>query len=158
MTMFEDDLEGLFNRMLGKQMGGLNINNLLEQLKDTQFYGYTFTVGPDGQPIIKEFGNKSSLGLNIPNTVNTNKNNVDEIVTENEVKFVIDMAGLEKEDIKIQVTNDFISVSGQRGERIYNEKIPLRHKVQDPKATYLNGILELVFKKTAPTSYNVTVG
>ncbi len=140
--MFGDEFDKLFKRM----------DNIFES--GMPFYGYSLTIGADGKPIFREYGNKA-LGVQIPQL--RGKNTVDEIVTNDEVKYVMEMAGLQKEDIKIHVADDVVTIEGERDQRRYSESIPLRHKVEQPKATYTNGILELVFKRSAPTSYNVTV-
>jgi len=47
----------------------------------------------------------------------------------------------------------------ERGEKKYDVKVPIKHKVdpEPPKATYKNGILELVFKLEDEKSNGTTV-
>ena len=57
------------------------------------------------------------------------------------------MPGIEKADIKVNIENNTVSISAQRGSRNYKDSIPLKHKVDEnsAKARYTNGILELSF-------------
>jgi HSP20 family protein len=149
MTMWFDDIDKLFETERKK------FDSLFEQMKTSPYaYGYTLHIGEDGIPKIKEFGTKPQL-TNEPAIRSTN---IDEIVDKDEVRFVLEMAGLEKEDIKIDVVEDTINIKGDRGERHYEEKIPLKYKISGkPKATYKNGILEVIFKKYQPKSQKVDV-
>jgi HSP20 family protein len=110
-------------------------------------YGYTMTVGPNGKPVVKEYGNvKPEL---LPST-DTREPVVDVIVDEKEklVKLVAEIPGVEKTDVKILVQDKFVDISAEHGEKKYHVKVPIKHKVDEnsAKASYKNGILELVFK------------
>ena len=130
-----------------------NIDDIFEEFKTngTQagpyYYGYTMTVGPDGKPIVKEYGNVKPQGLP---SGNTREPMVDTIVNEKEkiVKLVAEMPGVEKSDVKIVVQDKIVDISAEKGEKKYHAKVPIKYKVDDSsaKASYKNGILELVFK------------
>jgi len=64
------------------------------------------------------------------------------------VKLIAEMPGVEKTDVKILVDKNVASITAKRGEKKYHCKVPLQHKVDEnsAKATYKNGILQLVFK------------
>ena len=98
------------------------------------FYGYTLTVGPDGKPSVQEYGN---VKPDRPHISDAREAIVDTIVDEKEkvVKLIAEMPGVEKTDVKILVDKNHCTV-------------PLQHKVDENsgKATYKNGILQLVFK------------
>ena len=111
------------------------------------YYGYTMTVGPNGKPVVKEYGNvKPEL---LPST-DIREPIVDVIVDEKEklVKLVAEIPGVEKTDVKILVQDKFVDISAEHGEKKYHVKVPIKHKVDEnsAKASYKNGILELVFK------------
>ncbi len=127
-------------------------DNIFSELRDTpNSYGYVLKVGSDGIPRITEFGNKPEL-TNKPDT------NFDEIVDKDTIKYVLEMVGLEKEDIKIDIVENTITINAERGSRKYSETIPLKYKVYGkPKATYKNGILEIIFKKYQPKSQKVDI-
>ncbi|MBI2642902.1 MAG: Hsp20/alpha crystallin family protein, partial [Nitrosarchaeum sp.] len=111
------------------------------------YYGYTMTVGPNGKPVVKEYRNvKPEL---LPST-DTREPIVDVIADEKEklVKLVAEIPGVEKTDVKILVQDKFVDISAEHGEKKYHVKVPIKHKVDEnsAKASYKNGILELVFK------------
>ena len=93
MTIFDDEFNRLFKKM---SSSFFNIDDIFEEFKTngTQsgpyYYGYTMTVGPDGKPIVKEYGNVKPQGL--PSS-NSREPMVDTIVNEKEklVKLVAEM-------------------------------------------------------------------
>lgn len=151
MTMFfDDEFERLFKRM---SRSFTDIDDLFEVAKNQDngagpyYYGYTMTVGPDGKPIVKEYGNVRP-GL-LP-TSDKREPLADTIVDdkENIVKMVAEMPGVTKEDINVVVENKTVNITAERGEKKYHASVPIKYKVdQDSaKASYQNGILELTFK------------
>jgi len=75
-------------------------------------YGYSFSVGPDGKPVIREFGNvKPSIGggpFGAPKPKLSVKDEreplVDAIVHDDIVKVVAELPGVEKSDITLHST------------------------------------------------------
>ena len=112
------------------------------------YYGFSFTVGPDGKPQFREFGNiRPSLSAG---EAGTREPLVDTVVDEKEnlVRVVAEMLGVSKEDIEINATEDKITISAQRGNKKYFAEVPLPAAV-DPsssEATYNNGVLEVRLK------------
>ena len=151
MTMFfDDEFDRIFKKM---SQSFFNIDDMLEEFKGKDsggpfYYGYTMTVGPDGKPVVKEYGNVKP-GL-LP-TAETREPIVDAIVDEKEklVKLVAEMPGVEKNDVKIVVQDKIVDISAEHGEKKYHVKVPLQYKVDEnsAKASYKNGILELIFNK-----------
>jgi HSP20 family protein len=150
MTMFDDEFDRIFKRM---SSSFFDIDDIFEEFKGNGsnsgpfYYGYTMTVGPNGKPVVKEYGNVKP-GL-LPSS-DTREPIVDAIVDEKEklVKLVAEMPGVEKTDVKILVQDKFVDISAEHGEKKYRVKVPIKHKVDEnsAKASYKNGILELVFK------------
>ncbi len=109
------------------------------------------TVGPDGKPVVKEYGNVKP-GL-LP-TSDTREPLVDTLVDEKEkvLKLVAEMPGVEKKDVKVVVENKTVSIDAEHGKKKYHAKVPIQHKVNkdSAKASYTNGILELKFKLEEP--------
>jgi HSP20 family protein len=150
MTIFDDEFERTFKKM---SSSFFDIDDIIEEFKENGsnsspfYYGYTMTTGPDGKPVVKEYGNvKPGLSL----SSNTREPIVDAIVDEKEklVKLVAEMPGVEKTDVKILVQDKIVDISAEHGEKKYHVKVPIKHKVDEnsAKASYKNGILELVFK------------
>lgn len=150
MTMFSDEFDRIFKRM---SSSFFDIDDTFEEFKENGsnsgpfYYGYTMTVGPNGKPIVKEYGNVKP-GL-LPSS-DTREPVVDTIIDEKEklVKLVAEMPGVEKTDVKILVQDKFVDISAEHGEKKYHVKVPIKYKVDEnsAKASYKNGILELIFK------------
>jgi len=147
-----DEFDNLFKRMSRPFM---NMDDIFEEFKDSgnlqtygpYYYGYTMTIGPDGKPVIKEYGNvKPAL---LP-TSDVREPFVDVLVDDKEkvLKLVAEMPGVEKKDIKIVVEGRTVNLDAEHGEKKYSAKVPIRQKVEEDsvKATYANGILEVRFK------------
>ncbi len=143
MTMFEE-----FDRIFGRMP-----SRLLEEAGSAdgsqcgctpvRWYGYSVTAGPDGRPVVREFGN-TRLGHAGSRSIQ-----VDTVVDEknNEIKMVAEIPGVEKKDIDIVLEDEGVAISATRGETKYHTNVPLQHDVNRDtiKATYKNGILEIVF-------------
>ena len=151
MTMFFDNE---FDRIFKKLSNSFfDIDDVFEGFKGNgsesgpYYYGYTMTVGPDGKPVVKEYGNVKP-GL-LP-TSDTREPVVDTIVDEKEkiVKLIAEMPGVEKTDVKIVVENNIVDLSAEHGEKKYHVKVPVQHKVDENsvKASYKNGVLQIAFK------------
>lgn len=151
MTVW-DEFDNLFRKMTRPFM---DMDDIWDELKSSAnlqtfgpyYYGYTVTIGPDGKPIVKEYGNVRP-GL-LP-TSETREPFVDVIIDDKEkaLKIVAEMPGVEKKDIKIEVVGRTVNLDAEHGEKKYHTKVPIKHKVDEDsvKATYANGILEVKFK------------
>ena len=149
-NFFDSEFDRIFTRMSNSFF---DINDIFEEFKGNgsesgpYYYGYTMTVGPDGKPVIKEYGNVKP-GL-LP-TSDTREPLVDTIVDEKEkiVKLIAEMPGVEKSDVKIVVENKVVDLSAVHNEKKYHVKVPLQHKVDEnsAKASYKNGVLQIIFK------------
>ena len=151
MTMFFDsEFDRIFKRMSNSFF---NIDDIFEEFKGNgstsgpYYYGYTMTVGPDGKPVVKEYGNVKP-GL-LP-TSDTREPVVDTIVDEKEkvVKLIAEMPGVEKTDVKIIVENKTVDLSAEHDQKKYHAKVPIQQKIDEnsAKASYKNGVLEILFK------------
>ena len=149
---FDEEFDRLFKRMSSSFM---NLDDVFEEFRgagDTKsygpfYYGYTMTIGPDGKPVVKEYGNVKP-GL-LP-TSDTREPLVDTLVDEKEkvLKLVAEMPGVEKKDVKVVVEDKTVQIDAEHGEKKYHAKVPIKFKVDkdSAKASYTNGILELKFK------------
>jgi HSP20 family protein len=118
-------------------------------------HGYSMTVGPDGKPRIREFGNvKSSLSRDFTQTTPVISSEreplADVTTTDKEIKVVLEMPGVSKENIKINAYYGSVEISTTEGaQRKYHETIelPSETDIETAKSSYNNGILEITFKK-----------
>jgi HSP20 family protein len=148
-NFFDTEIDRIFKRMSNPFF---DVTDSFEEVKDNSnsgplFYGYTLTVGPDGKPSVKEYGNVKS---NRPHISDAREAIVDTIVDEKEkvVKLIAEMPGVEKTDVKILFDKNVVNITAEHDEKKYHCTVPLQHKVDENsgKATYKNGILQLVFK------------
>ena len=153
---FDDEIDSLFKRMSRSFM---NLDEIFDEANKSGtiqsygpfYYGYTMTVGPDGMPVVKEYGNvKPEL---LP-TSDTREPLVDTLVDEKEkvLTLVAEMPGVEKKDVKVVVEDKTVCIDAEHGKKKYHAKVPIQQKVNkdSAKASYTNGILELKFKLEEP--------
>ena len=116
-------------------------------------YGYSMTVGPDGKPRVREFGNikpsRGFGGMARPEISGELEPLVDITTTDNEVKVVIEMPGINKNNIRINAYDQTLEVKSDDPKRKYHKSIevPPETDIETAKSTYNNGILEITFKK-----------
>ena len=109
-------------------------------------YGYSVTIGPDGKPVVREFGNVRS-GEGTPWKAIQDKREplVDVLSSDKEVRVIAEMPGVRKEDISVTVNEKSMVISVDSEERGYYKELDLPGIV-DPKgarSNYNNGILEV---------------
>lgn len=111
-------------------------------------YGYSITIGPDGKPQIREFGNVKPTRFG-PKIREEREPLVDVYTTNGEVKVIAELPGVNKEDIQLHGTEDTLTISVDTPERKYYKEVQLPAKV-DPKGAktnYKNGVLEVILPK-----------
>jgi HSP20 family protein len=131
-------------------------------------YGYSVTIGPDGKPKVREFGNvkpsRSSSGSegftghtdkigSSPQISAEREPLADVNVTDKEIKVVLEIPGIKKEDIRITAYDGTLEVATNDPQRKYHRtlELPQEADIETAKSTYNNGILEVTFKKKAET-------
>ena len=174
--MFNDEFDRIFKQM-SSSFG--NLDDVFEMLKNTNgvsgpiIYGYTMTVGPDGKPVIQEYGNVKPDMLPTADScgcanhsqspvVEKREPLIDTLVDDKEktLKIVAEMPGVEKTDVSVVVDEDIVHIDAERGEKKYHVNVPIQQKVESDssKANYKNGILELTFNlDTKPKGKSVDV-
>jgi HSP20 family protein len=133
-------------------------------------YGYSYTVGADGKPQFREFGNirpsQRSLGggrprVGAPMLTAEREPLADVTTTDKGVKVTVEMPGINKQDIKVSAYEGAVEVSTiEKARRKYHRIIdlPSETDIGTAKSTYSNGILEIIFdKKTPPRGREIKV-
>jgi HSP20 family protein len=116
-------------------------------------YGYSMTIGPDGKPKIREFGNvKSFAGRGFfeqPSLSSEREPLIDISSTDKEVKIVAEMPGLSKEKIRIDAYDNNVEIKSEDPNRKYHKtiEVPEDIDIESAKSNYNNGILEITFKR-----------
>jgi HSP20 family protein len=125
-------------------------------------YGYSMTIGPDGIPKVREFGNVKSpfsssrrggFFTSRPLISSEREPLADVTTTDKDVKVVVEMPGVSKENIKVNVYDNSVEVTTTGTDRKYHEvvEIPPETDIETATSTYKNGILEIIFKKKQQT-------
>ncbi len=111
-------------------------------------YGYSVKIGPDGKPEIREFGNVKPSRLG-PQVKEEREPLVDIIETDGEIHIVVELPGVEKNDIKLHGTETTLVISVDIPQRKYYKEIvlPAKVKVKEAKTRYKNGVLEITLPK-----------
>ncbi len=112
-------------------------------------YGYSVTIGPDGKPRVREFGNVKRLGVTGPQLTAEREPLSDTVVSDDEIKVVVELPGVEKDRINVNASEGAVEISAESSDRKYRRviDIPYDADVGSAKSTYKNGILEIVFKR-----------
>ena len=123
-------------------------------------YGYSYTVGADGKPQFREFGNIRSLQRSLrggrpgvggaPMLTAEREPLADVTTTNKEVKVTVEMPGITKQDIKVSAYEGAVEVSTiEKAKRKYHRIIdlPSETDIDTARSTYSNGILEITFDK-----------
>ncbi|MGW8181457.1 MAG: archaeal heat shock protein Hsp20 [bacterium] len=118
-------------------------------------YGYSVKIGPDGKPIIREFGNmkpgleedETTIGLQ-----DKREPLVDVIDDDDNVKVLAELPGVEKNDIKLYATPRGLTISVDNVDRRYYKELSFDSEIDrgTAKSSYRNGVLEINFKKRKP--------
>ncbi len=169
MDRWFSDIDEMFERMFQDMAKGMPKEHMTERkLPDGStmrqygpfVYGYSMSVGPDGKPVIQEFGNvkpskrPGAFGLEQPALEPTDSREplVDVINEPQQVRVVTELPGVEKSDIKTTISEDALTIKVESTARKYYKEVKLPAGV-DPdssKASYNNGVLEIVLQKTRP--------
>ncbi len=126
------------------------------------YYGFSVTMGPDGVPRIEEWGNiKPGIGrIRLSDTIEPFTDVMEE---EDVVKVIMDIPGVEKSDIDVEVSENEIRVRAEREDRRYFKvvKLPVKVKPETAKARYRNGVLTITVEKKEklkkPSGYKVKI-
>ena len=161
MPIFNDlfkDLDGfeeIFNEFEHEMNNDLvNMINRIEsegQHRSESFiYGYSINIDENGKAEINEFGNikSSPEGEENLEVSESREGLVDIIEGKNAVTVVIELPGVEKSDIKVEIKESIIFVTMINSKNYYKE-IPLTSKIisNSARAKYNNGILEIIINK-----------
>ncbi len=112
-------------------------------------YGYSMKIGPDGKPDIREFGNIKKGLKGTPQVKEEREPLVDVIDSNNDIRVVVELPGVEKSDIKLHGTENTLEINVNVPQCKYYKEIqlPEKVKVKDAKSSYKNGVLEVILPK-----------
>jgi HSP20 family protein len=109
-------------------------------------YGYSVTIGPDGKPVVREFGNvRTGEGKSWKAIQDKREPLVDLVSSGKEVRVIAEMPGVKKEDIEVTVNENSMVISVDNEDRGYYKELELPGLVEPKgaRSSYNNGILEV---------------
>jgi HSP20 family protein len=114
-------------------------------------YGYSVTVGPDGKPVVREFGNvKRGPTKEWKEAISGAREPLVEMVEgERDVRVIAELPGVGKQDIELTAEGDSLKISAETPTRKYRKVLELPSHVEPEVAssTFNNGILEVTLPK-----------
>ncbi|MDA4124365.1 MAG: Hsp20/alpha crystallin family protein [Thaumarchaeota archaeon] len=116
-------------------------------------YGYSVTIGSDGKPVVREFGNvRKGEGKPWKEVQDRREPLVDVISSDKNVRVIAEMPGVSKEDIELTVSEKSLVISvDKEGRRYYKElELPGVVNPKDAKSSYNNGVLEVTIPLKSP--------
>ncbi|MEE9592276.1 MAG: archaeal heat shock protein Hsp20 [Thermoplasmata archaeon] len=112
-------------------------------------WGYSFRVGPNGQPEFRQFGDTNVLR---PWKEESGREPMTDVMDRGDtVSVTVELPGVEKKDIDLRTAADRLTIRVATPDRQYHKEVELETTV-DPKsvqATYNNGVLDITLRKTA---------
>jgi HSP20 family protein len=145
-----DEFEKRFDELLdemSKYIDTIDLEKGKSKVEGPYVYGFSFIIGPDGKPEIGKFGHirssytKNENNLRIPLT--------DMIEREKDLIVIVELPGVDKENIHIHVRNNKLYVLASSEKRRYKKVLPLPNAIDTSslKSEYRNGILEIKLNK-----------
>ena len=119
-------------------------------------YGFSLRIGPDGKPMMEEFGNVKKGAGEGKDAADEREPLVDIINRKDEVTVIAEVPGVEKHEIKTRLSRqgDVLNIQVDNPERRYKKvlKLPAKVRSSGASASYKNGVLEVRLKKVAPSA------
>ncbi|MFX0162101.1 MAG: archaeal heat shock protein Hsp20 [Candidatus Hodarchaeota archaeon] len=157
--LFNED-EGIFESIMEQMEDFIRKFTRLPSLFDEEsmekwgkpfVYGFSLDIGPDGKPRFREFGNLKSSGRDVVPS-QEREPLVDVFEEAENVRIIAEIPGVVKEAIDLKGSEFSLTIRASDSERSYYKEVSLPVAV-DPasaKATYNNGVLEVVLKRKEP--------
>jgi len=147
----DDEFEKMFKKMeemWEKAFEDFSFENL--EPGKSFIHGYNINIGPDGRPRIQEFGHKPQKISDGKQIITDEREPLTDIIEGNEdVSVTLEVPGVEKKDIDLNLTETNLEITVNHPIRKYHKLIDLPCDVipEKSKATYNNGILDINIKR-----------
>src|SRR5438445_10338649 len=109
-------------------------------------YGYSVTIGPDGKPVVREFGNVKRGATQPWKEIQDRREPlVDVVSSDRDVKLIAEIPGVRREEIDVTGNAQRVIIWGDTENRKYYKELDMPALVQqeEPKATANHWILKI---------------
>ena len=129
-------------------------------------WGWSMTMGTDKKPILREFGNFKPAdfidkGASSFKLVEKREPLVDVTEDEKMIIVIVELPGVNKNDIKLSAVTDTLIISVDSEERKYYKELELVSEIipSESKASYNNGVLkiELIKVKKKQSDFQIKI-
>jgi HSP20 family protein len=148
---FDDDFERIFENMEKMWERAFRDFNFDQIEPGKSFvHGFNIRIGPDGKPQIEEFGNRPKKVDKDKTILPDEREPLTDIIEgDDDIYITVEVPGVQKEDIDININDSSIDINVNSPNRKYHKSINLPCSVipKKSKATYNNGILDIIVKR-----------
>lgn len=147
----KNPMDEIFEEM-NEIIKGMLDSRIVPDGKTPLVWGFSMTQMGDQPPVIQEFGN---MNQNNPGNIEPDLNYksgarkplIDILESEDKLHVVVEMPGVNKEDISLDSNGTSLNIKAFGEDRKYSEHVELPARVlqESAKATYNNGVLEVIF-------------
>ena len=152
-SMFHQ-IEEMMDQMMKQFESGafLDPNKMQEFMKNPDgtnpfVFGFSMKAGPDGKPMMQRFGNTPrNEGAKMTSQLEPL---VDVIEEDEDIIIVVEVPGVEKDEIKVRIKGTKLTIHVDNLERPYHKDVELPSQVRKDhaKSSLRNGVLEVRLKK-----------
>jgi HSP20 family protein len=152
----DEDFEKIFDE-LHRMLDNFDFKEMIEDMLRDGFdpnkrfiHGFSLNIGSDGKPRFQEFGNKKIKSLSGEPVLSDEREPLTDIIEGREdVAVTVEMPGVDKSDIDLNVTEKKLEIRVNSPTRKYHKIVdmPCNVKPKTTKATYKNGVLDIVIKR-----------
>lgn len=151
-----DDSFGLFDREWERirEMMDMMTERTLRDNEDLEplVYGFSMRTGQDGRPVFQRFGDAVGNSESVDNGVS--REPLSDIIERGDtISVTVELPGIEKDAIDIDIVGRRMTINvDDEHSRIQKEiGLPCGVDGESVKATFMNGVLEVVLNKTEDT-------
>lgn len=149
-----------FDELFGDFSGFKGIEDMMNEVMKKAFsggdkfepgkpfvYGFSMRTGPDGKPVVQEFGN--AKGGPRPVISDAREPLVDVIERDEDLIIIAELPGVSKGDIDLKISGKTLEINVDTPNKKYYKSIELPCGVKEDAtgATYNNGVLEVKLKR-----------
>ncbi|MEM4783509.1 MAG: archaeal heat shock protein Hsp20 [Sulfolobales archaeon] len=142
---FDEEIRRLMREM--ERVHEFSVEHYRSMVGKPYVWGFEITIGPDGVPKVKEFGNIRRIGKS-PKISEEVEPIIDVIDEEDKIRIVAELPGVEKDKISLKTSEMKLIIKASNHKKYYKEvDLPAEVDISTAKATYRNGVLEVELKK-----------